>query len=189
MLGVIALVGLTTGCQPTKVQTTLMPAYAGNEADVQMEFWHRLAEKQLTSNNEAFHALLIFVDGEDNTERYYQRVEALKRKGMLMPDFEGHADDAVSRGTMAVALFKALDLKGGVIMSVFGPSPRYATRELRYRNIYPESSPNQTFSGGEFIGLIGRAQDWLDAQQATAAKKQMPIDESSNRPESDETAS
>jgi hypothetical protein len=163
-----------------------MPAYAGSEPDQQMEFWHRLAEKPMTSNNEAFHALLIFVDGQDTAERYYQRVDALKRKGMLLKDFDGEANDAVSRGTMAVALFKALNLKGGVIMTVFGTSPRYATRELRYRNIYPESSPNQTFSGGEFIGLIGRAQDWLDAQQAMAAASRTPVDESKNSPESDE---
>lgn len=186
LLGMIALVAVAAGCQPTKVNTTLMPAYAGSEDDVQMEFWHRLAEKPMTSNNEAFHALLIFVDGEDSAERYYQRVDKLKRKGMLMKNFDGHANDAVSRGTMAVALLKALDLKGGVIISLFGPSPRYATRELRFRNIYPESSPNQTFSGGEFIGLIGRAQDWNDAQQAMAAAEQLPVDESENSPESDE---
>ncbi len=160
---------LAVGCQPTKVNRTLMPNFAGNADEVQMEFWHRLAEKKLTSNNEAFHALLIFVEGEDKYERYYQRVDALKRKGMLMPDFEGKANEAVSRGTMSVALFRALDLKGGVIISIFGPSPRYATRELRYRNIYPESSPNQTFSGGEFIGLMGRAEDWLAVQRAKAA--------------------
>ena len=45
-------------------------------------------------------------------------------------------------------------------MRMFGPSPRYATRELRYIGLFPQSSPQQTFSGPELLGIIGRAEDY-----------------------------
>jgi hypothetical protein len=31
---------------------------------------------------------------------------------------------------------------------------------LRYRNIFPPSSPNQTFSGPEFLSVIGQVEDF-----------------------------
>ena len=45
-------------------------------------------------------------------------------------------------------------------MRLFGPSPRYAVRELQYMNLFPQSSPQQTFSGQELLGIIGRAEDY-----------------------------
>jgi hypothetical protein len=29
-----------------------------------------------------------------------------------------------------------------------------------YLNLFPPSSPEQTFSGSEFVGIIGRAEDY-----------------------------
>ena len=37
---------------------------------------------------------------------------------------------------------------------------RYATRELVYLELYPPSTPNQTFSGAEYVGIIGRIEDY-----------------------------
>jgi hypothetical protein len=53
-----------------------------------------------------------------------------------------------------------LSIKGGLTMRVFGPHPRYAERELEYAGLFPPSSPQQVFSGAEFLGIIGRAEDY-----------------------------
>ena len=44
---------------------------SGSDADAQMEFWHTLASRNLTSNDEAFHGLLLFLDAEDPAERTF----------------------------------------------------------------------------------------------------------------------
>ena len=49
-------------------------------------------------------------------------------------------------------------------MRTVGAGPRYATRELQYEGLYPPSSPNQTFSGAEFVGVIGRIEDYQRSQ-------------------------
>ena len=45
-------------------------------------------------------------------------------------------------------------------MSVLGPVPRYATRELQFLDIYPPSSPNQTLRGSELLAILSRAEDF-----------------------------
>ena len=79
----------------------------------------------------------------------------------MLPDgFAEPADAAVKRGTVAVAVMRMLDEKGGVTTRLFGPRPRYAVRELMFLNVYPPSTPNQTFSGNEFVGIIGAIEDY-----------------------------
>jgi hypothetical protein len=55
---------------------------------------------------------------------------------------------------------RILNQRGGLTTSLFGPTPRYATRELMFLNVYPPSTPNQVFSGTEFVGIIGRVEDY-----------------------------
>ena len=125
-----------------------------------MEFWHALPDRRVASNDEAFHALLLFIDGADPAADYAGRVAAMTDRKMLSPAFTGTAEGAVQRGTLAVALAQALQIKGGLSMRLFGPSPRYALRELQYVGLFPQSSPQQTFSGQELLGIIARAEDY-----------------------------
>ena len=93
---------------------------------------------------------------------------------MLPGGFDGAADAPVRRGTLAVALARALGVGGGLTMRLFGPQPRYAVRELQYAGVYPPSSPQQTFSGAEFLGIIGRAEDYQRVRELGAASTETP---------------
>jgi hypothetical protein len=132
----------------------------GSDEDTQLEFWHALAEQPVTSNDDAFHGLLLFLDGTDPAADYAGRVAALKERRLLPKGFDAPAEQAVDRGTLAVALSRALRIRGGVVMSLTGATPRYATKELVFLGIFPQSSPNQTFSGTEYLGIIGKAEDY-----------------------------
>jgi hypothetical protein len=125
-----------------------------------MEFWHTLANQPLTSNDEAFHGLLLYLDNQDPATDYPGRVQSLKDRGLLDRTFDQPADQAVQRGTLATALVRALKVKGGVFQRLTHDHPRYAVRELMYMDLYPPSSPQQTFSGTEFLGIIGRIEDY-----------------------------
>ena len=155
----ITCVLLIGGCKSAQVSDPLMVDLAGNDPESQMEFWYQLGDRRLVSNDAAFHALLLFLENEDPVQTYEARVEVLKSRGMLPLNFDRPADDAVHRGNLAVAICRILEIKGGGVMRVFKPSRRYAVRELVYLGIYPLSSPYQTFSGGDFVALIGRMED------------------------------
>jgi hypothetical protein len=143
----------------------------GSDADQQMQFLHTLADRNIASNDEAFHALILFLDGNDPAADYPTRVAALRARSMLPAGFAEGGDQAVERGTVAVALVRALSIKGGLTMRVLGPSPRYAVRELQFMDIFPPSSPNQTFKGSEVLSILTKAEEYQKnhGTQATPA--------------------
>jgi hypothetical protein len=160
LLLVLAGIVLTSGCQTARVEKPLTHELGGNDPNEQLEFWQRLADQPVTSNDDAFHGLLLFLDGGDPASDYAGRVQTLKSRKLLPQSFNQPAEQAVSRGTLAVALVKMLDIKGGLMLRLLGPNPRYAVRELVFMELYPPSSPHQTFSGVEFLGIIAKAEDY-----------------------------
>jgi hypothetical protein len=154
------LLACAAGCHSAKVAEPLTAKLGGNDPDAQMEFWHTLATRNLTSNDEAFHGLLLYIDGQDPATDYDGRVKALKARGLLDANFNQPADQAIQRGILAQTLVRALKIKGGVFQRLTHDNPRYAVRELMYMDLYPPSSPQQTFSGTEFLGIIGRIEDY-----------------------------
>lgn len=171
ILGAIIFIA---GCHSAHVSQPLTQTLGGNDMDSQLEFWHQLEARPLASNDEAFHGLLLYLDQTDPNTNYADRVRALKSRHLLPADFTGTADDAVTRGTLAVAISRALGIKGGMMMHLTGGNERYAVRELVYDDLYPPSTPNQTFSGADFVGIIGRMEDYQTGNPADVPATVMP---------------
>ncbi len=181
---VLAIVALA-GCRSAKVTEPLPASVMGSDPQAQMDFWHAMPGRAVASNDEAMHAILLFIDNEDTAGNYDGRVWMLKRRELLPESFDGKADEAVQRGTLAVMIVNILDVKGGVTMHLLGATPRYATRELMYMNLYPPSSPQQTFSGAELLGIIGRLEDYQRSLRATKEQKpheQPPLEHMGPKP-------
>jgi hypothetical protein len=170
----LILMCLIAGCESAHVAQPLTTTTGGDDLDAQMEFWHQLAARPVTCNDEAFHGFLLYLDQSDPNADYGARVSELKSRGFLPGDFKGQADEAVTRGTLAVAISHALQIKGGMMMHLAPSSPRYAVRELVYMNLYPPSTPNQTFSGSEFVGIIGRVEDYQRGDNTDLPAAQLP---------------
>ncbi|HUB25286.1 MAG TPA: hypothetical protein VL992_07630 [Tepidisphaeraceae bacterium] len=166
------LLALAGGC--ATVQRSVVDDMPGDDQDTQIDFWHTLATKSVCSNNDAFHALLLDIDGTDPNPDYAARVAALKQRGLVLGWFNRPANEGVTRGTVAVAICKAAGIKGGVTMRLFGPNERYCLRELVYMNLLPPSSENQTFSGVELVGVIGRFEDYQRGNPADLPASEMP---------------
>lgn len=149
-----------SGCQTAHEIHPLDAKLYSNDADAQLDFWHTLASRKLATNDEAFHGMLLYLDGNDPAANYNERVKLLKSRKMLAASFNEPANEAATRGTLSVPIVRALQIKGGLMMHIVGPNPRYATRELQYMGLYPPSSPNQIFSGTEFVGIVGKLDDY-----------------------------
>lgn len=172
LLGLLAL----SGCKLAQVDQTVVSQTGAAGDDAQMEFWHRLNDAKVASNDDAFHAIVLYLDGNDEYKDYADRVAGLKSRGLLPADFNAPEKESVQRGIVAVALANALKIKGGLAMRVVGTTPRYATRELAYEGIYPPSSPNQTFSGSELVGIMGRVEDYQRGDPANKRAADLPGD-------------
>src|SRR4051812_28927956 len=156
-----AFASALTGCGTATVSQSVLPRLAGNDPQRQLDYWHEVATKTLIGNDEAFHGLLLYLDEKDYAGNYDQRVASLKSRGFVSRNFKEPAERSLDRGPLAVAMAKSLNIKGGLTMRLTGLSPRYASRELAYRGVYPDnSSTNQILTGAEFVGVIGKAEDF-----------------------------
>jgi hypothetical protein len=162
------------GCAAANVARPVVADLSADDQDTQIEFWHTLAARPVACNDDAFHALLLDLDGADPNADYAARVAALKSRQLLLPSFNRPAGQAVTRGVIAVALCKAGGITGGVMLHLTGPSERYCLRELRYIDLLPPSSPNQVFSGAELVGVIGAFEDYMHGNPADLPASQMP---------------
>lgn len=159
MMFATALVALLSGCARTTLVDSAADKFPGDDAELQ--FWQQLETQPVVTNNDALHGLTLLADGQDPTQDYEQRVAAARTRGWLGASDAPPANESARMGTIAVAICEILDIKGGVTMHVFGPIPRYCTRELVFLRYIPPRTEFQAVSGLEFIDLISRVEEQM----------------------------
>lgn len=170
-----ALVALLSGCARTTLVDSAADKFPGDDAELQ--FWQQLETQPVVTNNDALHGLTLLADGLDPAEDYEQRIATARERGWLGGSDAPPANESVRMGTIAVAICEILDIKGGVTMHVFGPIPRYCTRELVFLRYIPPRTEFQAVSGLEFIDLISRAGEQMPQSEplpALPAEGQQP---------------
>src|ERR1043165_7689889 len=165
-LGLLLAAALCAGCQRSYVPATLETNYPPDDADKELEFWHTLPEHSAVCNDEGLHGLILLADGEDKTGSYRARVALAKQRKWLSESFDEPGNMAIQRGTIARAICLICKIEGGVMMHIFGPIPRYATRELVSMQMMGDpSTSNLAITGLEYVGVISKAQDYLTLQR------------------------
>lgn len=171
ILGAAALVLiLGSGCslmERTRVDQTILQAHPGELDD--FDFWDALAEQAVVSNDDALHSLILMSDEQDPSSDFEGRMAIAAEKGWLTgTSLPLEANESVSVGLLSVAGCRILQLQGGLTMRVFGPSPRYCTRELASLGILPDLTQNEALNGLEFIAFMNNIEERLELQDAWA---------------------
>lgn len=161
LLGAALLAG---GCQRTQLTSPLNTNHAADDANAELEFWHQLADRPLTTNDEAIHGLIIFANGSDPTPDYPARVAWMKEHGHLSQRFDEPGDMAVQFGIVAQMLASILKIEGGLTMRLLGNHPRYAAQELVYQRIMPYRTAQQGVTGIEFVGILSKAEAFQEGK-------------------------
>ncbi|MCH2148712.1 MAG: hypothetical protein MK095_04700 [Phycisphaerales bacterium] len=187
MLGALITTALQAGgcdlLQRTTVDQTILQAHPGEIDD--FDFWDALAEQAVVSNDDALHSLILMSDGRDPSSDFSGRMAIAAEKGWLAgTSLPLEANESASVGVLSVAGCNILTLKGGLTMRVFGPSPRYCTRELASLGILPDLTPNEALTGLEFIAFMNNIEDRLELQEAWAQREAMSTrkDDTGNTP-------
>jgi hypothetical protein len=128
-------------------------------------FLDRLSSQRTVSEDDALHGLLLLLDGKDESAGFEQRVDALRKRGVLAEAWELDAGRSISRGRVAYAVYQACDFSGGLILTLTGPSPRYCLRELRYRRMMGNGSQLAPVTGMEFAAILTRADIYVRTGQ------------------------
>jgi hypothetical protein len=120
-------------------------------------FLDRISSADRVTENDAMRGMLLLLDGQDPRGGFAERVEALRRRGIVNPDWDFRADRPLTRGKLAYMLYQALDVPGGIVLMISGPSQRYCLRELQYREFLGSGAVYGPVSGMEFVAALGRA--------------------------------
>jgi hypothetical protein len=121
-----------------------------------------LSQERATLANVAY--LVLTASGAvDETQSVDQAFAALQAKPW---GFAKAAPDAtVTFGSYAYLVMRAFGLRGGVMYTIF-PGPRYAARELAYRQFLPgDTSPGRHLSGREATHVLGKVLELLGQRQ------------------------
>jgi hypothetical protein len=160
------------GCSRSLISQPLDESYAALDGATELDFWHGLPGRSAVSNSEGLHGLLLLIDGEDPTGGWDERLALVKEKGWLDPDFDEPGNIAMQRGTLAQAICRAIELRGGVMMRVTGAHPRYAVRELAYERIMKPATENQVISGLEYVGVMAKTQDYTMLRESRRLQRE-----------------
>lgn len=145
---------LAAGCARTQVAEPAIAKFPRSEDELQ--FLDALHSQVVVTNDDAMHAFIIFTDGKDLSTDYAGRVQVAKTKEWVGRDWNRPANESAEVGWMAVAGCRAIGVKGGATMRLFGPTPRYCTKELVFMGILPLRTENQSLSGQEFVDFLNR---------------------------------
>lgn len=164
---------LAGACQRTTITDSEPTNYDPNDLTAQLDFWHDLPGRSAVSNDEGFHGVLLLFEGVDPTTTYDERVAHLKEIGWLQESFDEPADLAMQRGTLSRLLVEAMEIKGGVMMTITDAAPRYAYKELVYIGVMPDGSELMVVDGLDYLGVVSRAQDYMVVQGLKQHAKDM----------------
>ncbi|NLW87744.1 MAG: hypothetical protein GXY38_12820 [Planctomycetes bacterium] len=121
------------------------------------EFMDRVSSMPEITENDAMRGMLMFVNGKDDSESFEQRVLKLQSMNIAASSWTFNADAALTRGKLAYMVGQALNVQGGVMSMLIGPSQRYHQRELQFMGMMGPGFFLDTVSGGEFVAIMARA--------------------------------
>ena len=129
-------------------------------------FWHdHLVQQAMVTVGEAYRAVLILADGEDQYTDFAAREQALRERGMIRDAWGLQREACIDRGSVAYMVCRTLEIRGGVNMFLFGRhglgDRRYANRELVYREMVPEGAAYRYVTGGELMDLLIEADRYM----------------------------
>jgi len=142
------------GCERARVEDSAVEKFPRSTEEI--EFLDALQKQAVVTNDDALHGLISFADGADLSSTYAGRVEVAKRKKWIDADWDRPEDESAQVGWMATAGCRILGVRGGATMHIFGPVPRYATKELVFMDVLPLRTENQSLSGREFVDYLNR---------------------------------
>lgn len=169
MLGAVLLCG-TTGCASSRRAAASQPALPDGANAMLMDY---ISDQALVTAEPACRAIYTLWKGDVFEGSYADLLAALRAGNVLPGGWNAEADAYLDRATVAVMLCRACEIRTGVNWLLTGLG-RYAWRELIYHGIARGGSEWTLVSGGEFLGLLVRADDYLvDRKRGNATRLEL----------------
>ena len=146
---------------------------AGGDSTSDAQFFAELGYKDIASAQDAARALVILTSEGKECGADFDKCRAYLRGRGLLPDGwldKAKAEEPIDKSCLAALVCRAMNIKGGLWMHLFGPQPRLALRECVYQELMVPGADYAHVSGGELVGVIDRCDRW----RAKEAGRELP---------------
>lgn len=158
---------LAAGCHVTLPRgATSQPAVEAGSA----ELLAYAAQQPLVTAETGYRAIYALWKGESFTGDFESLTAALSAGRVVDRRWRLAAEACLDRSRVAYMVCRAIGIRSGVNWTLTGLG-RYAWRELQYRNIAGPGSEHPLIAGGEFVGLIARADDYVMSRRKDLTRR------------------
>ena len=149
--------------QPTEAGIEKRKASPKPIAPIDLIYFAELMPKKIAFRYDACKALVVLMGVEDQYIDLDSQVIFLKEKNLLPKKFETGFDpmEPLQKGLTAYMFCKALGIKGGICLSLFGMSERYALKELVYQGIMSSGNVSDIVSGEELVSIVMQSANYM----------------------------
>lgn len=123
-------------------------------------YFAMLAQKRVVFRYDAAKALVILMGVDEEHISLDAQIAYLKAQGLLPKRFHREPFDPqqpLRKGEAAYMFRQALNIQGGLALRLFGPSERYALKELEYQGIMAPGHVRDLVSGMELVQIMDQA--------------------------------
>lgn len=132
--------------------------YGSEEAA--LDFWDALAKERAVCNRDAMHALMLTIREDGAAGGYEAQLKVARERGWVSKTKDLPPKQTAPVGWIAKAVVIETGIEGGLTMRLFGPSRRYAVRELNDKGWLANQSTAHAISGLELIALLSKVEEY-----------------------------
>jgi hypothetical protein len=145
---------LLAGCQATHMAPQgLVPT------DSSAALVMHIANEPYITAEPAYRAAYSLAHGDSFEGDYAALTQTLEADKIVCTHWQYAADRCLNRGDVGFLVCRAVGIRTGVNWNLTGLG-RYAYRELIYHNIAEPGSEYRLMTGGEFVGILSRAEQY-----------------------------
>ena len=124
-------------------------------------FFRALLEKDRASVEDAARVVAVLHSRSRDHATFAQDLAYLRKAGIVPAKWRWSEHKPVTCAELAYMLCKALGVKGGLTMRMFGVSKRYAYRQCVFSELLPVEHQGKYLTGQELVAVAGVAEEYL----------------------------
>lgn len=117
----------------------------------------RLYERDRATFGDACRATASLLRQDHTDQEFAELLKDLASEGVVDAGWGLEEGSKLTKGTLAYMLCKALGIKGGLTMSIFGVTRRYAFRECVYVGLIAGGTVDEYVTGRELLDVFTHA--------------------------------
>ena len=165
--------GKRASLRPTEQVIFETKETAPRPPEVDIAYFKELLSRRITSISDACNVLTILMGADIKQGDPDSQIAYLKEKKVFPKNVRGgiSPNTPLRKGVAAYMFCAALDIKGGVIFTLFGLNQRYAMKELVYEGMLYPGDADDIITGKELVLLFTGAVDYLDSKRQSKSAK------------------